>query len=104
MRNYDQLVQIATATGTFENYIGDGASVPWQVAQSAMLPLGFTMQLYKFYLDLHWWAGFKLHDWCYTPYSTETDITREEADLALWEFIARDSGVHAGIVYAAVRA
>jgi hypothetical protein len=104
MRNYDQLRAAALASGTFALYVGDGASVPWQVALPFNVPLGFTMWTYKAYLDLRWPEGFRLHDWAYTPYGQLINITREEADYALYEFIARDSGIDAWIVLTAVRA
>lgn len=102
-RDYAQLVAAATATGTFEHYVGDGASVPWQVALPGSLPAALTLWMYKTYLDANWPAGFKLHDWCYTPYGALIDVTRLEADDALREYIAIDSTVDAAIVYAAVR-
>lgn len=103
VRTYDELVAAATATGTFTDYVGDGASVPWQVAMNINTPIGFTMWTYKAYLDTRWPAGFKLHDWTYTPYGGLINCTREEADLALYEYIARDSPLDAWIVYNAVR-
>jgi len=103
VRNYDELVAAATATGTFAGYIGDGASVPWQVALLVSRPLGYTLWTYQAYLDFRWPAGFKLHDWCYTPYGGLIDVTRDEADSALREYIARDSAIDAAIVYGAVR-
>jgi len=103
-RSYDELVTAALATGTFDHYVGDGASVPWQVAQAGSLPAGMTLWLYKAYLDARWPAGFKLHDWCYTPYGSMIAVTREEADDALREFIGRDSLADSVIVWAAVRA
>lgn len=102
-RNAAQLIADATATGTYAAYVGDGASVPWQVALAGSLPLGLTMWAYKAYLDAHWPHAFKLHDWCYTPYGSLIDCTREEADDALFELIAVDSVVDAWIVWPAVR-
>ncbi len=104
MRNYDELVAAATATGTFTDYVGDGFSVPWQVALPGALPVAVTLLAYKTYLDARWPAGAKLHDWCYTPYGTAIEVTRLEADNALREYIARDSLADSIIVYAAVRA
>jgi len=101
-RTYDQLVADATASGTFADYQGDGASVPWQVMTVFSQPAGMTMWVYKAYLDARWPAGFKLHDWCYTPYGALIACTREEADLALREYIARDSIIDAEIVFLAV--
>lgn len=103
MRNAAQLRAAALATGTFENYVGDGASVPWEVALPLSLPVGFTFFTYKTYLDARWPHAFKLHDWAYTPYGALINITREEADSALREDIAVDSPVDAEIVYQAVR-
>lgn len=101
-RNAAQLIAEATATGTYEGYNGDGASVPWQVALPANLPLGFTMFAYKAYLDFRWPHAFRLHDWCYTPYGALINCTRAEADNALYELIAVDSSIDALIVYTAV--
>lgn len=104
MRTFDELWTAATATGTFTDYVGDGYSVPWQVALPFALPVGVTMYVYKAYLDLRWPDGAHLHDWCYTPYGSLIGVTRLEADTALYEYIARDSGLDALIVFAAVRA
>jgi len=104
LRNAAQLISAAMATGTYEHYVGDGASVPWQVALPASLPLGMTMAIYKFYLDARWPLAFKLHDWCYTPWGSLINVTREEADDALRELIAVDSTLDSLIVWAAVRA
>jgi len=104
MRNATELIAAATTTGTFTNYRGDGASVPWQVAIGISLPAGFTMWAYKQYLDFRFPDAFKLHDWCYTPYGRLIAVTREEADSAMRELIAVTSPVDAEIVYAAVRA
>jgi len=101
-RNYDELVAAALATGTFADYVGDGASVPWQVAGSVSMPAGFTMWAYKAYLDVSFPAAFKLHDWCYTPYGALISVTRSEADNALEEYIARTSPIDAAVVFAAV--
>lgn len=101
-RTAQQLITDALATGTYAGYIGDGASVPWQVALSAGLPIGLTMFMYKAYLDVRWPHAFKLHDWCYTPYGGLINCTREEADQALFELIAVDSPIDAAIVFAAV--
>lgn len=103
-RNAAQLIADATATGLYAGYVGDGASVPWQVALPLSLPLGATMLLYKFYLDAHWPEAFKLHDWLYTPWGSLISVTREEADDALRELIEVDSPVDAFIVWNAVRA
>jgi len=102
VRTYDELLAAATATGTFASYVGDGYTVPWEVALPHSVPLGFTMYAYKAYLDANWPAGAKLHDWLYTPYGALINATRDESDLALYEYIARDSTFHASIVYAAV--
>jgi hypothetical protein len=92
------------ATGTFEHYVGDGFSVPWQVALPGSLAPSVALYAYKAYLDARWPEGARLHDWCYTPYSIQIGCTRLEADNALYEYIARDSGLDAWIVYTAVRA
>jgi len=103
MRNWNQIIDDATLTGTFTNYVGDGASVPWQVALPISLPVGLTMWAYKHYLDLNFPLAFKVHDWCYTPYGKLIDVTREEADQAMRDIIALTSPIDAEIVYAAVR-
>jgi hypothetical protein len=102
-RTYSQLLADAIATGTFENYSGDGASVPWQVALPGQLPIGFTLLTYKVYLDANFPNAFKLHDWCYTPYGVLINCTREEADAAMFEEIARTSPIDAWITWTAVR-
>jgi hypothetical protein len=103
-RTFDQLVAAATATGTYTSFHGDGASVPWQVALPFSLPAGFTMWLYKSYLDARYPDAFKLHDWLYSPYGQLIGTYRLEADDALRERLLRDSPADAAIVYAAVRA
>lgn len=100
MRNAAQLRSAAIATGTYEAYVGDGASVPWQCSPG---PLGVLLYVYKAYLDGKWWEAFRLHDWCYTPFGALIEVGREECDLALREEIAVESPVDAAIVFAAVR-
>lgn len=100
MRTADELIALALATGTYAAYVGDGATVPWGEIPP---PAGFIAYTYKLYLDLRWPHAFKLHDWCYTPYGALIQVTREEADDALAEIIARDSIQDAVIVFAAVR-
>lgn len=102
-RNAAQLIAAAMATGTYEHFQGDGASVPWQVALGYNLPLGVTMLMYKAYLDAHWPHAFRLHDWCYTPWGALINCRREEADNALFELIAVDNSLDAWIVWTAVR-
>ena len=102
MRNYDELHAAALASGSFAGYQGDGASVPWQVALPFSLPIGYTFWSYKAYLDSRWPEGFRLHDWTYTPYGSAIQVTQEESDLALREYIARDSVPDSLIVYASV--
>jgi len=101
VRTAAELRDAAMATGLFADYVGDGATVPWQVGTP---PLDYLLFAYKFYLDSRWPASFKLHDWLYTPWGGLIAVGREEADLALFEEIFRDSPVDAGIVFAAVRA
>lgn len=102
MRNAAELQAAALATGTFANYVGDGASVPWQVFSPVLPPVGYTLWTYKAYLDFRFPDAFKLHDWCYTPYGALINVTREEADLGMRELIAAVSPVDAEIVYRAV--
>lgn len=103
MRNAAQLRAAALATGTFANYVGDGASVPW--LESGLIALAWPVVLYtyKLYLDSRWLSAFYLHDWCYTPYGALIHCTREEADHALYEEIVGDSPIDAWVVYRAVR-
>jgi hypothetical protein len=91
----------AEATGFWEAYEGDGASVPWQIVPP---PHGLLLWAYKSYLDANWPEAFRLHDWLYTAYGQLINVTRLEADEALREEIAVDSPIDAAIVFAAVRA
>jgi len=100
VRNAQQLIDAATATGQYADYVGDGASVPWELV---IPPGNVLLYLYKRYLDARWPEAFKLHDFLYTPYGQLIRVTREEADSALYEIIARDSIIDATIVYQAVR-
>lgn len=100
MRNAAELIALADATGTYADYVGDGASVPWELVS---YPANFLLYTYKLYLDARWPEAFKLHDWCYTPLGALIQVTREEADHALFEMIFFGSPVDAAIVYAAVR-
>jgi hypothetical protein len=102
MRNAAELEAAALATGTYANYVGDGASVPWQVFSATLPPVGFTMWAYKAYLDARFPNAFKLHDWCYTPYGALINVTRQEADSGMRELIAQVSPIDAEIVYQAV--
>lgn len=107
-RNAAELRAAATATGYFNGpllqYVGDGYTVPWEVALAASLPLGVTMWAYKQHLDATDLEASRLHDWLYTPYGALIDATRKEADDALFEELNQVSPVDAAIVYAAVRA
>ena len=100
MRNADELIAAARATGTYDSYVGDGASIPWE---SLIFPANYLLYTYKIYLDSNWPQAFQLHDWCYTILGALIAVTREEADNALYEIIARDSIPDARIVWAAVR-
>lgn len=104
MRNAAQLRAAARATGTYDDYVGDGASVPWLESGIVSLSLPVVLYAFKWYLDHNWPEAFKLHDWCYTPYGRLIDCTREEADSALYEEISADDATSAWIVYRAVRA
>jgi len=107
MRTWEQLIVEANATGTYGSYAGDGASVPWQTCGFAVPPLGLSMALYKVWLDSHYPAAFKLHDWCYTLYGSLIGVTQLEADEALRTQILAIGGIasplDAALVYAAVR-
>lgn len=105
-RNAAQLRAAALATGWWDGphlvYVGDGASVPWEVGY--YIPwqsLGGFLYAYKVYLDARWPAAFRLHDWLYTPYGALINVTRDEADNALYEDIAPDSPIDAQTVYTA---
>lgn len=107
-RNAAELRRDAIATGLFDgptvNFVGDGYSVPWQVAIPGASPqLNLTLWAYKQYLDANYLEYSRLHDWLYTPYGATINATREEADDALVEELGRDSPVDAAIVGAAVR-
>lgn len=90
----------AQATGFWDAYQGDGASVPWQVMPP---PANMLLFAYKTYLDSRWPEAFRLHDWLYTPYGALINVTRLEADEALFEEINVDSPFDANIVFQAVR-
>lgn len=106
MRTWQQLTAEAEATGTWTNYQGDGATVPWECAGAVSAPLGLSMWAYKAYLDLNYPAAFKLHDWLYTQYGSLIAATRAEADAALRQQILDIGGitstVDAAVVFAAV--
>jgi hypothetical protein len=107
-RTAAELRRDATATGYFNGpklqYVGDGYTIPWQVAITLNPPTGFTLLLYKAYLDTLNLEASRLHDWLYTPYGGLINVTRDEADAALFEELSHSSPVDAVIVYAAVRA
>src|SRR5260221_12795330 len=100
MRSAQELIDAATRSGTYADYFGDGATVPWDLVPP---PGGQLLYVYKLYLDARWPQAFRLHDWCYTPLGAMIQVTREEADHALFEIIARDSLNDATIVYTACR-
>jgi len=87
-RSAQQLLDAATATGTFASYEGDGATVPQESNARWSPNYGFfTQQTYKEHLDQEYPEAFRLHDWCYTPYGSLIGVTREEADMAMGEMI-----------------
>ena len=86
-RNWQELIAAAEATGTYNQYQGDGASIPWQIGREYAKWIGHTMLAYKAHLDFEYPDAFKLHDWCYTPYGRLIGVTRSEADVALAEMI-----------------
>lgn len=100
MRTWQELIEQATATGTYATYWGDGASVPWE---DVVFPLDFLLYTYQQYLTRTYPQAFRLHDWCYTPLGALIQVTREEADSALFDMLALESLRDARIVYAAVR-
>jgi hypothetical protein len=107
-RNAAQLRADATATGWFNGpqlqYVGDGYTVPWEVAGPISPPLSFTLWAFKGYLDAIDLEASRLHDWLYTPYGALINATREEADDALREELSQVDPISAEVVYAAVRA
>ena len=103
MRNAAQLRAAALDTGTFLNYRGDGASVPWLEFGLIARQFAAPLWLYKQYLDLNWPETWKLHDWAYTPYGALINCTREEADGAVYEEVSRTSPIDGWITWSAVR-
>jgi len=103
VRNAAQLRAALREIGVYDAYRGDGASVPW--LEAGLVAIGWVglLATYKVYLDLRWPEAFKLHDCLYTPYGTQINATREEADSALYEEIVRDSPGDAWLIYLAVR-
>lgn len=93
MRNAAELIAAATATGTYAGYQGDGATVPWEIAAAFSALAGVGLYFYKQHLDASYPEAFRLHDWCYTPYGSLIEVTREEADDALREMILAAGGV-----------
>lgn len=85
----------ARGTGFYDGYVGDGATVPWQVG---FPPLGELLWVYKTYLDFRWPEAFRLHDFLYTPWGQLIQVTRLEADNALREEITLGSPVDALVV------
>jgi hypothetical protein len=108
MRNYAELLAAAKATGTFDAYHGDGATVPWEIADRFSTLAGIGLYEYKAHLDATYPECFRLHDWCYTPYGSLISVTREEADAAMSECIFKhatvQSAIDAEICFLAVRA
>ena len=87
-RHWSVLLAEAKASGTYNDYQGDGASVPWEVGNNFALWAGRTMFEYKAHLDERYPEAFRFHDWAYTPYGSLIGITREEADEALSRMVA----------------
>jgi hypothetical protein len=83
MRTWQELEAAASATGTFDQYHGDGATVPYEMTAAFSALAGLALWQYKEHLDASYPAAFKLHDWCYTPYGQLIGVSREEADEAL---------------------
>lgn len=107
MRTWQQLTADALATGTFESYMGDGATVPYEMTAAFSALAGLALWQYKQHLDSAYPEAFRLHDWLYTPYGKLIGATREEADAALRDQILAIGGpsaaVDSRIVYLAVR-
>jgi len=82
-RTWQELTAAALATGTFADYHGDGATVPYEMAAAFSTLAGASLEAYKAHLDASYPAAFRLHDWCYTPYGSLINVTRSEADQAL---------------------
>jgi len=107
MRTYQQLTADALATGTFADYKGDGATVPYEMTAAFSALAGLALWQYKQHLDASYPQAFKLHDWCYTPYGQLIAVGRDEADAALSDQILAIGGPSAvldsQIVYLAVQ-
>lgn len=107
MRTWQELTAAAISTGTYSSYQGDGATVPYEMAEQFSTLLGVSLQAYKEHLDSSYPEAFRLHDWLYTPYGQLIGVGREEADRALAEQILAIGGVQSRIdselVYLAVR-
>lgn len=101
MRNAAELRAAARATGTYDEYIGDGASVPWD--SPLFFPYNAALYVFKLYLDTNWPETFRLHDWSYTPLGALIQITREEADHVILEEMSPRDPINARIVYEACR-
>lgn len=101
MRNAAELRAAARATGTYDDYIGDGASVPWD--SPLFFPYNAALYVFKLYLDEGWPETFRLHDWTYTPLGALINVTREEADHVILEEMSPRDPISARIVYEACR-
>jgi len=87
MRPWEELEAAAIATGTYDAYVGDGASVPVPVTWFWSNAAGRSMQAYKEHLDENYRQAFRLHDWCYTPYGALIGVSKVEADNAMGSMI-----------------
>jgi len=83
MRTWQQLIEAAESTGTWDTYVGDGASIPWETCGVVAPPFALTMLGYKQWLDARYPQAFRLHDWLYTPYGNLIAATQAEADSAM---------------------
>jgi len=92
MRTFQQLIADANATGTFANYQGDGATVPYEITGAFSALAGLALYQYKQHLDSTYPEAFRLHDWCYTPYGQLIGVGRDEADAALRDQILAIGG------------
>lgn len=104
-RNAEQLRIEAIGTGWFQGphlfYKGDGYSIPHQAWY--VPPIADTLlYAWKRYLDDNYGEYARLHDWLYTPYGQLINVTREEADAALFEELSRDDPTSAYYVNLAV--
>lgn len=92
--------RLAEADPQYAGFVGDGASVPWEVFPP---PYSCVLWAYKAHLDNLCPECFKLHDFLYSPLATYLPVTKEDADLTLLAELLPLSSIDANVVYSAVR-